>query len=193
MYADIEGELDRLVQEAEDLLRSLEDSEGDPARPVIQRRDPKTFDIDPANPINPRFASGYDSWYSVAQSLVRRVIPERHAEFVSHYDSDTPRSFHPGTDQYLISDYLLDRRAFLQSDGGELSVTRTRVVSRMRRQLAIIHAARSCFRRQLIRLDTPCSGESLRFRTGGGEGAQRKWVSPRRWRRRRCRAGEASD
>jgi hypothetical protein len=105
----------------------------------------------------PSFGDSYQPWYSEAKALVRQLLPDRLADFVSLYEKPKPRK---GLDyeSYRIEDYLIGLR------GGEVSpfvkaVGPDAAIPRFRQQIAILKSAKARFEsslfdiRQLVQAD----------------------------------------
>jgi hypothetical protein len=88
----------------------------------------------------PSFASSYQSWYSEALALVRQVLPDRLADFISHYQKPKQRK-EITFENYKIEDYLQGLR--VTRTQGELQSTVVRpdaAIPQFRQQLGIVES-----------------------------------------------------
>jgi hypothetical protein len=103
----------------------------------------------------PSFRDTYQAWYSEAHALVKQLLPDRLADFVSHYEQPKGRKVLDG-ETYRIYDYLQGlsvRRA------GEIIVGGTAAVPHFEQQLRMVEAVVKRFEtslfdiRQLLQAD----------------------------------------
>lgn len=87
----------------------------------------------------PSFKSEYQVWFSEAQNVVKQVLPDRFADFNSHYEYPRVRkSISYGN--YMVRDYL---QGLQVTRSYEVVVDSTAAINEFRQQLNIIKAARS--------------------------------------------------
>lgn len=105
----------------------------------------------------PDFKKGYESWYSESLALLKQLLPDRVANFISFYEKPKSRkSITPSN--YVIQDYLQGLR-LVRSWDEEVVVDLSNALPQFRQQLAIIEAAKIRFEsslfeiRQLVQAD----------------------------------------
>ena len=91
--------------------------------------------------ILPRFADAYEQWYSIAQALVKQVLPDRYEDFVHRYKR--PKRKQITYDTYSVSDYLI------QLQVGD-ALTPDAAIPQLRNQVDIVKAAESAFEDRLM-------------------------------------------
>jgi len=107
----------------------------------------------------PDFRDSYQSWYSEAKVLVKQILPDRLADFVSHYER--PKSRKSLTyETYRIEDYLQGLSVTRPAPfDNEKIVGPDAAIQQFRQQLAILKSLKSRFEsslfdiRQLVRAD----------------------------------------
>lgn len=136
--SDLVGQLKSLVATGHLLYYAMADELGavaDEARQQLKDRKVKI----------PNFETGYDAWYSVAMRVVAQVLPDRLADFVVQYKNDKRKNLDPLT--YTISDYLLGIKS---TRGVSVIVEPNAGLPKMKRQLAILEAAKEVFKSSLL-------------------------------------------
>ena len=90
----------------------------------------------------PEFRLEYQTWYSEALALVKQVLPDRHDDFVSHYEY--PRSRKEITSEnYMIREYLQGLEITRsQGFGKDTIVDRSAAIPEFVQQLNIVKAAK---------------------------------------------------
>lgn len=104
----------------------------------------------------PSFNEAYQAWYSEALAVVRQILPERVADFRSHYER--PKS---GRKDILFSNYVIED--FIQgvriTRYNDVVVDRSAALPRLEAQVAILKACKARFTtslfdiRQLVQAD----------------------------------------
>ncbi len=129
----------------EQLEKALKKTHGDKTKEVIKAL--------------PSFREAYQSWYSEAKALVRQLLPDRLADFVSHYERPKPRK-DITYESYRITDYLQGLHV-----NREFGYQKTKVVGpdaaipQFQQQLAILKSVQARFEsslfdiRQLVQAD----------------------------------------
>ena len=100
-------ELDKLIQEGEILLMSIiyDCMSEENQKNFIQKQNVMEKPLSDHTVLSNFFKGSYQSWYSKAQAVVKQVLPDRLADFVSYYEY--PRSRKNVThENYMIRDYL---------------------------------------------------------------------------------------
>jgi hypothetical protein len=104
----------------------------------------------------PEFNDGYEGWYSEALVVIRQLLPDRAANFVSLYEkSKTRKEIEFGT--YVIQDFLLGLE--VKDRWGETKVGISAAIPQFEQQVAILKACQSRFEsslfeiRQLVQAD----------------------------------------
>jgi len=89
----------------------------------------------------PSVESSYQRWYSEALAVIRQVLPDRHADFIRHYEK--PRGRKDITyENYRVEDYLQGLRV---SRVGDKIVGKDAAVPQFQQQIAILEAAEARF------------------------------------------------
>lgn len=103
----------------------------------------------------PRFKSAYEGWYSESLVLLRQLLPDRVANFISFYEKPKGRkSIEYGN--YVIQDYLQGLKVTFH---GEVKVDSSGAFPQFQQQLGILMAANRRFEsslfeiRQLVQAD----------------------------------------
>lgn len=150
MIADLEAQLDRLIEEGELLYYAMARELGVVPADLLERlEEEEKLEL-------PSFGDRYDAWYSTALRVVGRVVPDRLDDFVVQYRNDKRR--HVDYLSYTISDYLVD----LKPTRGEAVIVDSRAgLPKMQRQVAILRAARQCFASTLLHHAELLRGEML--------------------------------
>lgn len=103
----------------------------------------------------PDFKIAYESWYSEALAMLRQLLPDRVANFISFYEKPKGRKS-ADYGSYVIQDYLQNLRV---TYGGDVKVDTSAAVPQFNQQLAIVRAAKTRFKstlfdiRQLVQAD----------------------------------------
>ena len=96
----------------------------------------------------PSFNEDYEPWYSESHALLRQLLPDRVANFVSFYEKPKGRKdISCGT--YVIQDYL---QGIVVSYGGQIKVGTSAALPQFRQQLNIIKAASARFESSLFEI-----------------------------------------
>lgn len=97
----------------------------------------------------PNFTSEYQAWYSEAQAVIKQVLPDRLADFVSYYEY--PRARKDITFQnYMIRDYLQGLR--ITGSLGEIVAGRSAAIPEFVQQLNLVKAAKDTLSSTLLDL-----------------------------------------
>jgi len=103
----------------------------------------------------PDFKQAYEGWYSESLALLRQLLPDRVANFISLYEKPKARK-NIEYGNYVIQDYMQSMRINLY---GEERVGPSAAIPQYRQQLAILKAAQTRFSsslfeiRQLVQAD----------------------------------------
>lgn len=103
----------------------------------------------------PSFHTAYQLWYSEAKALIRQLLPDRLANFVSHYEKPKPRK-ELSSESYRIEDHLQGISAMR---GTTTVVGPNAAIPHVQQQLAILKAVKARFEsslfdiRQLVQAD----------------------------------------
>ena len=125
----------------------------------------------------PEFNVSYERWYSEALVLLKQLLPDRVANFISLYEKPKARK-EVKYGNYVIQDYLQGLRV---TNGAQTVVESSAAIPQFKQQLAILKSAKARFEsslfeiRQLVQadlLDTEISGarelyKSKFFRAAG--------------------------
>ncbi len=98
----------------------------------------------------PSFKSDYQKWYSEAQAVIKQVLPDRLADFVSYYEFPRVRkdiSFQ----NYMVKDYLQGLR-ITRGGGYEVVADGSAAIPEFEQQLNIIKAAKKTLESTLLDL-----------------------------------------
>jgi hypothetical protein len=94
----------------------------------------------------PRFASGFQKWYSEAHSVIKQLIPDRLIDFVRLYEK--PRNRKEITcSSYVIEDYL---HGFTVTRGGRVVVPLSSAITLFEQQIEILKSAKGRFESSLF-------------------------------------------
>jgi hypothetical protein len=105
----------------------------------------------------PSFKEAYQPWYSEAKALIKQVLPDRLADFVSHYEKPKTRK-NVSYENYKVTDYLQGLH-ITQGYQKEKVVGPDAAIPQFRQQLAIVRSAQARFEsslfdiRQLVQAD----------------------------------------
>lgn len=105
----------------------------------------------------PSFIDSYQSWYSEAKTLVKQLLPDRLADFVSYYEKPKSRK-EISYESYTIEDYLQNLRV-THGYNKETIVGPDAAIPKFRQQLAILISVKKRFEsslfdiRQLVQAD----------------------------------------
>lgn len=94
----------------------------------------------------PDFKTSYEAWYSEALAVIRQVLPDRLADFVSLYERAKGRKILTN-ENYVIRDYL---HGLTLNRNGEVVVPLSAAIPQMRQQVAILKAAERRFESSLF-------------------------------------------
>lgn len=98
----------------------------------------------------PNFKEEYQSWYSTAQAVIKQVLPDRLADFVSHYEY--PRVRKEITFQnYMIRDFLQGLR-ITRYGGSEVIADGSAAIPEFDQQVNMLKAARKALDSTLVDL-----------------------------------------
>lgn len=146
------SELDALIVEGRQLLRALEyDCHKDEMTNFYMKK----FNND-KNKANeyikslPMFTENYQSWYSKALAVVKQILPDRVADFISYFDAPKGRreiSFQ----NYMIRDYLQGLQ-ITRVHNKEVVVDGGAAIPEFIQQLSIVKAARVALESKLMDL-----------------------------------------
>jgi hypothetical protein len=151
------ADIERLVQQGE-LLEYAMGYEADKKAFVeqVQSVFKKKSDADDLLKKLPNFKVEYEAWYSESLALLRQLLPERVANFISFYEK--PKARNAVTyGEYFIQDYLQGLR--VTRHGSEVVVDSKAAIPQFQQQLAIVKAASRRFEsslfeiRQLVQAD----------------------------------------
>ena len=96
----------------------------------------------------PSFGDEYQKWYSEAQAVIKQVIPDRLADFISYFD--VPKGRKDITFQnYMIRDYL---QGLQIKRAGEVVVGASAAIPEFAQQLNMVKAARKALDSELMDL-----------------------------------------
>lgn len=98
----------------------------------------------------PEFKEFYQTWYSEAQAVVKHVLPDRLADFISYYEYPGVRK-EISPQNYMIKDYLQGLSFTLNYDGRARAGDRD-AITEFIQQLNIVKAARDNLESALIDL-----------------------------------------
>lgn len=90
----------------------------------------------------PGFIDNYQQWYSESYVFLKQVLPDRLADFVSHFERPKNRKEISSTN-YVISDYL--KGTYRNNWEGEEIAGPVHAIGEFRQQLNILKAARNRF------------------------------------------------
>ncbi len=127
----------------EEFKKALKRAHGDKAKTVLKAL--------------PQFKEAYQPWYSEAKALIRQLLPDRLADFVSHYEKPKPRK-DITYENYKIMDYLQGLRVTRGYEQAKVVGPDT-AVPQFQQQLAIVKSAHARFEsslfdiRQLVQAD----------------------------------------
>lgn len=96
----------------------------------------------------PSFLSSYQSWYSKTQAVIKQVLPDRLADFNSHFEPPRARKT-ISYDNYMIKDCLQDLRVTKVTGA---IVNGSAAIPEFRQQLYIAKAARDALTSKLMDL-----------------------------------------
>ncbi|SDO34913.1 hypothetical protein SAMN04488061_0960 [Filomicrobium insigne] len=96
----------------------------------------------------PKFNASYEAWYSEALVLIKQVLPDRVANFVSLYEKPRGRK-EVEYGNYVIQDYL---QGLVVTQYGKTKVETSAAVPQFRQQLAILKAAEARFASSLFEI-----------------------------------------
>lgn len=94
----------------------------------------------------PSFDTVYQLWYSEAKALIRQLLPDRLANFVSHYEKPKPRK-ELSSESYRIEDYL---QGISVMRGNTKVVGLDAAIPHLHQQLAILKAVKARFESSLF-------------------------------------------
>ena len=103
----------------------------------------------------PKFKKEYQAWYSEAQAVIKQVLPDRLADFISHYEYKKPRKDF-NVANYMIRDYLQGLHITLV--GGEI-VTGAAAIPDFDQQLSMLKAAKATLLSVLLDLKAVLQAE----------------------------------
>lgn len=119
----------------------------------------------------PNFFREYQIWYSKAQAVIKQVLPDRLADFISFYELSTAR-MKVENNNYVIRDYLQEMRS---TQSRHVSVDVSSVILKFQQQINIIRAAKESLESTLMDLtavlqadlfDTEVEGASALAKSG---------------------------
>jgi hypothetical protein len=87
----------------------------------------------------PHFGSEYQAWYSKAQALIKQVMPDRLADFISYFEIPKGRKS-IDFQNYMIRDYLQGLRT---TRGGEVLADGSAAIPEFKQQLNMVKAAKA--------------------------------------------------
>ena len=96
----------------------------------------------------PDFNSTYDAWYSESIALIRQLLPDRLANFISFYEKPKGRK-NISCSNYVIQDYI---QGVTVTFGSQTTVDTSAALPQFRQQLAIIEAAKTRFTSSLFEI-----------------------------------------
>jgi Asp-tRNA(Asn)/Glu-tRNA(Gln) amidotransferase C subunit len=96
----------------------------------------------------PDFGAEYQTWYSVAQAVIKQVLPDRLADFVSHYEHPRNRK-QIDYQSYVIRDFL---QGIVVTRIGAKDVDGSAAISQFTQQVNILKAARKALQSSLMDL-----------------------------------------
>nr|WP_294553303.1 hypothetical protein [uncultured Rhodopila sp.] len=96
----------------------------------------------------PNFKIAYEPWYSECLALIRQLLPDRLANFVSLYEKPKSRK-EISCDNYVIQDYLQGIRVTYM---GEVKVDGSAAVPQLSQQVAILTAVQVRFESSLFEI-----------------------------------------
>lgn len=98
----------------------------------------------------PKFRSEYQGWYSVALALIKKIFPDRYADFQSYYEFPRVRK-DIDFQNYMIRDYLQGLHITKGWDK-EVVVDGSAAIPEFTQQLNLVKAAKDKLRSQLLDL-----------------------------------------
>ena len=114
-------------------------------------------DIDVLQKSSLSFSTHYQSWYSECLAVLKAVLPDRLADFISHYEPAKNRK-EIDYSTYVIKDALLGS-VITRVSTGKVVADQKAAIAHFQNQLAMVQAAKSRFRsslfeiRQLVQAD----------------------------------------
>lgn len=147
-----EQELDSLIQEGKLLLMAMEYEchEDEFKREYLKGCGGNKKKLEDLLKKIPNFTKNYQSWYSKAQSVIKHVMPDRLADFVSYFE--IPKGRKDITYQnYMIRDYLQGLRVTRGWDK-EVVVDAGAAIPEFRQQLVMLEAAKATLGSSLMDL-----------------------------------------
>ena len=133
-------EVDALVSKGGLLYYSMiDDTQGLPEKLEKQLEDKKIK--------LPNFKTEYDTWYSEAHAVIKKVLPDRLVDFVKQYKDEKRKEIDFLT--YGIADYLLGLRT-TRYGGSEVIADGSAAVGKMQIQNSILEAAAKRFESSLF-------------------------------------------
>ncbi|KZK92898.1 hypothetical protein PsAD5_03619 [Pseudovibrio sp. Ad5] len=87
----------------------------------------------------PDFESEYQGWYSKAQALIKQVMPDRLADFISYFEIPKGRKS-IDFQNYMIRDYLQGLRT---TRGGDVIADQSAAIPEFKQQLNMVKAAKA--------------------------------------------------
>lgn len=143
------NDLERLVSQGQQLEFSMLDSSDRESFRGQVREQLKGPESEAFLAKLPDFGTTYEAWYSQSLALLRQVLPDRVADFVSLYEKPKGRkSVEYGN--YVIQDYL--QGLSVTNHFGEVKVGPSAAVPQFRQQLSILKAAQSRFESSLFEI-----------------------------------------
>ncbi|MFC6759590.1 hypothetical protein ACFQFQ_09000 [Sulfitobacter porphyrae] len=96
----------------------------------------------------PNFDGDYQAWYSKSQALIKQVMPDRLADFISYFEVPKGRKT-VDFQSYMIRDYL---QGLQTSRHGEVIADRSAAIPEFRQQLNMVKAAKTALGSKLMDL-----------------------------------------
>ena len=94
----------------------------------------------------PRFKQAYQAWYSEAQRLIKQLLPDRYADFVSLYEKQKNRKV-VEYGNYVLADYMQGLRVTF---AGEEKVGMSAAIPQFEQQLNIVKSVKGRFESSLF-------------------------------------------
>ncbi|SOC45328.1 hypothetical protein SAMN05892877_1156 [Rhizobium subbaraonis] len=134
-------ELDKLIHDGEMLMWAMEYN-CNPShfrKTFLQALDGNEKKLDELLKSLPNFGSEYQGWYSKAQALIKQVIPDRLADFISYFEIPKGRK-NIDFQNYMIRDYLQGLRT---TRNGAVIADGSAALPEFRQQVNMVKAART--------------------------------------------------
>ena len=151
-------DLDRLLALGERLQYAMYLETDSKLKPELEKQAAKQVGVEKAKEFLknlPNFMTAYEAWYSESLVLLRQLLPDRVANFVSFYEKPKVRK-EITYSNYVIQDYMQGLRVTF---GGELKVNSSAAIPQFKQQISILMAAARRFDsslfeiRQLVQAD----------------------------------------